>query len=476
MSTVLKLKSADSLYHRLNTDKFLINTIDIFNTTNKEVLDRIIMKNYSEDNLSLLPSCQCEKLKGENYINDVCPECNTTVVNGLDDAISFLLWLSQPDKVERFVSPIVLSFLLKRYKITKPQVSLIEYILLPNMKIDKKQQRQNQDKLDKLDHLLQKNGIAKGYNSFIQNFFKIIEILETEFIKQPRGKEGSEFLNFLLENKNNLFSSYLPFPNKMIFTMESNELGRYFDKSLVSPINVIRRLTGIDIRTMPASIKQARVARSLIDLARFFEDYMANKIFSKPGLIRQHITSERTHFTARSVIVSIAGPHAHDELHINWSGACTLLRPFILNQLYAQGFSYKEAINHLLYHNKIYSPVLDGIFKEIIAASGTGLKAFFNRNPSLHRGSIQTVRITKVKIDPLDPTFSMSTRIAAALNADYDGDEVNLYLLTTEKLLRNGKYLEPYNNILGMSGPNEFSNNLKMAKTVVTSISNWMNN
>ena len=475
MSTVLKLKSYDSLYHRLNTDKFLINTIDIFNTTNKEVLDNIIMKNYSEDNLSLLPTCQCENLKGTYYVGDICPKCNTTVVNGFDDAISFLLWLKQPDKVERFISPIVMSFLLKRYRITKPQVSLIEYILLPNMKIDKKQQRQNQDKLDKLDHLLQTNGIAKGYNSFVQNFFRIVEILETEFIKQPRGKEGSEFLNLLVENKNNIFSSYLPFPNKMIFTMESNELGRYFDKSLVSSINVIRRLTGIDIRTMPASIKQARIARSLIDLSRFYEDYMTDKIFSKPGLIRQHITSERTHFTARSVIVSIAGPHAHDELHINWSGACTLLRPCILNRLYARGFSYKEAVNHLLYHNKIYSPVLDEIFHEIIAASGTGLKAFLNRNPSLHRGSIQTVRITKIKTDPLDPTFSMSTRIAAAFNADYDGDELNLYLLTTEKLLRNAKYLEPYNNILGMSGPDDFSSNIKFAKTVVTSLSNFMN-
>lgn len=421
MSTALVLKGYDSLFHRLTTDKVLINSIDIFNTTNKEVLDNIIMKNYSEDNISLLPSCQCEHLKGSYYVGDVCPKCNTTVVSGLDDAISFLLWLKQPDKVERFISPIVMSFLLARYKITRPQVSLVEYILLPNLKIDKKQLRNNQDKLDKLDILLQRNNIAKGYNSFVQNFFKIIEILEKEFVKQPRGTEGSEFLNFLLENKNNIFSTHLPFPNKMIFTMESNELGRFFDKSLVSPINVIRRLTGIDIRTMPSSVKQARVARSLMDMSYFYKDYLDNKIFSKPGLVRQQITSERTHFTTRAVIVSIAGPHAHDELHICWSAACTFLRPFILNRLYARGYSYKEAVNHLLYHNRIYSPVIDEIFNEIIAASPGGLKCFFNRNPSLHRGSIQTVRITKIKTDVTDTTFSMSPRISPSFNADHDG-------------------------------------------------------
>jgi hypothetical protein len=479
MHTVLVLKSFDELFHRLMSEKFLINEIDIFNTQNKEMLDNFIMKNYSEDNLTLLPQCQMGHLpghlKGSYYLGDVCPLCKTTVTSSIDDAISFLLWLKQPQKVERFISPIVMAFLLRRYRITKPQVSLVEYIMLPNMKIDKKQQRQNQDKLDKLDYLLSRNNIAKGYNSFVQNFFKIIEILEAEFVKHPRSKDPLEFLNFLLKNRNEIFSSYLPFPNKMIFTMESNELGRYFDKSLVSPINVIRRLTGIDIRTLPASMKQARVARSLIDMAYFYEDYLSTKIFSKPGLIRQHVTSERTHFTARAVIVSIAGPHAHDEVHINWSGACTLLRPYILNRLYKRGYSYKNAVNFLLYHNRIYSPILDEIFQEIIAASPGGLKAFFNRNPSLHRGSIQTVRITKVKPDPLDPTFSMSDRIGPAFNSDHDGDEMNLYLLTTQKLYRTAKYLEPYNNILGLSGPDEFSNNIKFPKTIVSTLANWAN-
>ena len=62
MPTVLKTKSYDQLYHRLTSDKILINGIDIFNTETKDVLDSIILKNYSEDNLSLLPSCQCGEL------------------------------------------------------------------------------------------------------------------------------------------------------------------------------------------------------------------------------------------------------------------------------------------------------------------------------------------------------------------------------------------------------------------------------
>lgn len=474
MPTNLKLEGYDALYDRLATDKVLINDVDIFNAQTKEVIDSIIMRNYSEDNLSIIPSCQCGDLKGAYYVGDVCRVCNTRVVNSLDDPISFLVWVRKPQEVERFISPIVLAVLVNRYKMTKPNVPLISYILLPNFKIDRKQQKLNIHILERLEYLLEQNNIPRGYNSFIQNFFRIIEILETEFYKKKTPGEP-DFLEFLQSNKDNIFSNNLPFPNKMIFATESNELGRFIDKSLLQPINVIRRLTGIDLYTKPSSVKQLKVAKSLLDLAEFNTQYLKKVIFGKPGLIRQEISSARSHLTARAVIVSIAGIHNHDELHLCWSGACSLLRPFILNRLYSRGFSYKDASNFLLYHNQIYNPILDEIFKEIVAASGTGLLAFFSRNPSLHRGSIQLVRITKIKTDPMDKTFSMSDRIGPSFNSDHDGDEMNLYLITTDPVARNAHYMRPMHNILGLTGPNEFSNNIKFPKTLISTLANWMN-
>lgn len=420
MPVVLKLQSFDDIYNRLTSDKILINNVDIFNTENKELLDSIIMMNYSEDNLSIVPSCKCGELKGEYYVGDLCHKCSTTVVNSLDDAISFLLWAETPKDVERFISPMVMMILLNRYKITKPNIKLVEYIMIPNMKIDKKQQKGNLPILEKLDYILKQNGITRGYNSFVSNFFKIIEILETEFMKKTKPTDQL-FLDFMHANKDNIFSRYLPFPNRVIFATESNELGRFIDKSLLTPINVIRRLTGVDLYTKPSMVKQIKVAKSLIELSQFYDTYMNESIFKKPGLIRQQIDAARSHFTARAVIVSIAGVHDHDELHICWSVACSLLRPYILNCLYRRGYSYKQAINFLIYHNRIYHPLLDEIFQEIISASGNGLKALFNRNPSLHRGSIQAVRITKVKTDASDTTFGMSDRIGPSFNSDHDG-------------------------------------------------------
>lgn len=420
MPVILKLIQYDDLYNRLDTDKILLNTQDVFSTENREILDLLIMKNYSEDNLSIIPSCQCGELKGAYYVGDVCHMCHTTVTSSVDDNISFLLWLYKPQEVERFISPIVLSFLLERYKITKPNVPLIKYILFPNYVIDRKQQKKNLAQLEKLEFLLKHHNIKRGYNSFVQNFFAIIRLLEDNFVKHKPAKR-EVFIRFLQERQDKIFSNYLPFPNKIMFAMDTNELGKFIDKNLLNPINVIRRVTGIDLYTKPSAVKQLKVAKSLVDLAEFYKGYMKKNFFKKPGLIRKQIGSARPHFTGRAVVTSIPGPHAYDELHLPWSLSCTLFREHILNRLYVRGYSYKNAVNFLLYHNKIYHPTLDEIFREIIAAAGGGIKAMFNRNPSLHRGSIQTVRITTIKTRVTDNTFGVSYLIAKSFNMDFDG-------------------------------------------------------
>jgi len=308
-------------------------------------------------------------------------------------------------------------------------VSLIEHMLVPTYRVDTHHNKANRHHLERLDYLLAQHQIPKGYNSFVQNFFRVIELLETEFY--PKGKsDPRDFLSFLRDNEKVIFSNYLPFPNKVVFASETNELGQFFDKSLLlSPINVIRRLSGIDQRVKPSSVKQVKVAKSLIELGGFYENYFRRALFKKEALIRHHINSSRLHFTCRAVIVSIMGIHAHDELHLPWSVAVSLFRPFILRQLELRGYSYREQVRFVMRHNRVYHPLLDEIFKSFIASTERGIIALFNRNPSLHRGSIQRVVITRVKIDPLDTTFAMSDRIAPGFNADHDGKIVAVFKL-----------------------------------------------
>lgn len=424
----------DDIYNRLKSDKILLNHQDILNSESKATLDQLIMKNYSEDNISLIPSCSCGETTGTYYVGEICPTCNTAVTSGVDDDIAFLLWVEKPAGVMPFINTTILQILVDRYKITKPSVSLVKYLLLPNLPIDS-QNRKNYHILEKLEFILANKGIKRGYNSFIQNFFDIVEILEFNFGKAKKI-EKEEFVAWIRSLGNVIFSDHLPFPNRVVFAIDSNELGDFIDKSLLDPINAMRRLTGIDLYTKPSTVKQNKVAKSLLELSGFYFNYMHNSFFIKPALIRKHISSSRSHFTLRTVIVSIPGPHTYDEIYLPWSLSCTLFREHILGQLRKRGISYKKAVNHLLFHNKIFCPIINEIFNEIIACSGDGVRGMLNRNPSLHRGSIQAVRITRVKTDPDDNTLSMSYLIAKSFNADYDGR-----MLPSQNLLNCGKLL-----------------------------------
>lgn len=421
MPSALQLISYDDLYHRITSDKVLINQIDPLSAQNKELIDAMAMKNYAQDNLSLIPSCQCGCTTGTYYVGTVCHLCNTKVVNGLDDPISFLLWVQKPQGVELFISPAMMRILVLRYTIGRPKVSLIEHILIPTYRATMAKSMSNMMTIEKLDHLLETHKIPKGYNSFVQNFYRIIELLETEILYTKETTDFT-FMALLRENEKEIFSNYLPFPNKIVFASESNELGRFFDRALLSPINVIRRLSGIDLRTRPSAIKQVKVAKSLIEMGAFYEKYMKDYIFKKYGLVRQNIGSSRNHFTARAVIVSIQGAHRHDDLHLPWSVACTLFRPFLLNLLDKEGqMSYKEQVRFLTYHVRLHHPWIQQAFEKMIASTPGGIVALLSRNPLLHRGSIQRVCIVRIKNDPDDTTFSMSDRVGAGFNSDHDG-------------------------------------------------------
>lgn len=471
MAVSLRLKSFDEIFNKTTNDKFFLNHEDVFNQENKEKLDRLIMRNYNEDTLSLIPSCDCGDLKGGYYVGTRCDACGTLVTSSIDEGLNFVLWLEQPQGVQRFISPIVLAVLLDRYKITKPGVQLISYLLIPDLRIEVKS-KEKPPQLEKLDFLLAKEGISRGYNNIVSNFFKVIQILEDNYSKAKKV-EKEEFLSWLFANQNNIFSTYLPFPNKSIFAIDSNELGSFIDRKLIEPLNAIRRLTGIDVSNKSSISKQTKVAKSLIELAGFYPKYLETSFFKKPGLIRQHVSSTRSHFTLRAVVTSIPGPHDYDEIQLPWSASATLFRVHLLKGLRRRGFNYKKAVEHLHFHNRIYSPVLDEIFKEILAATPNGIEALLNRNPSLHRGSIQTVRITTIKPDTTDNTMGVSFLIARSFNMDYDGDQLNLTLILTKRAREQLENFLPHHSVLGFTGPNEFGDAIQYPKTVISTLSNW---
>lgn len=416
----MEFNSFDEIFNTTTSDKIIVNDINIFNNDYREMLNSLIVKNYTEDTISLIPSCQCGYTQGTYYIGEQCIKCNTVVMENIADSINYLIWAKRPETVEKFISPFVLSLLEeKKIKLNKVSIDLVKWLIQPSYRYSKHITPATELEIIILSFLKQ-HKIERTYNSFIINFDKIMIFMNEVHnkLEPKKSKVNNYFFSSILENKDKIFSEVLPFPNKVIFAYESNELGKFVDKSIMGPLNSIRRLSGIDSRTSTSLSKQTKVANSLYDLVTFYRGYLKNNIFSKPGLVRQHMLSTRAHFTARAVITNLTETHEYDEIHIPWAIGISLFREHILNKLNKRGFTYKQSISLLFAYTRIYNPLLDDVFKELIAESGNGIRVFFNRNPSLTRSSIQTCRITRVKPDIHDNTISLSILIAAGFNAD----------------------------------------------------------
>jgi len=55
-------------------------------------------------------------------------------------------------------------------------------------------------------------------------------------------------------------------------------------------------------------------------------------------------------------------------------------------------------------------------------------------------------------------------------------DSLNLSLALTKNVYDAMDNFEPHHNVLGLNGPNEFTSNLKLPKTIISTLSNFMNN
>ena len=173
----------------------------------------------------------------------------------------------------------------------------------------------------------------------------------------------------------------------------------------------------------------------------------------------------------------ITDKHEYDEIHIPWGVATSVFRYHILNKMLARGMckTVNEGIAFLNAHAKLYSPVLDGLFEELIAESPYGgIPCSLGRNPSLHRSSLQAVRITKIRKDPDIPTIGISILVVRGLNAVFDGDEINCMLFLDNLVTDEMKHLAPHKSVFDLNEPRQVSGNLAMPKPVVATVSNWL--
>ena len=164
---------------------------------------------------------------------------------------------------------------------------------------------------------------------------------------------------------------------------------------------------------------------------------LSDNLKSKQGLFRQNLLGKRVDYSGRSVIV--VGP----QLKLNQCGlpkhmALELFRPFVISKILQAELAFNIRGANKLIEERI--PEVWAILEEVIQ----GKYVLLNRAPTLHRLGIQAfnpilIEGNAIQVHPL---------VCQAFNADFDGDQMAVYVPLLDEAQNEAKELMAANKNL----------------------------
>jgi hypothetical protein len=497
MGVFQRIVDHDKLFHEhVSNEPIIVNDVVESSEADKRRFDEIIYTRYSSeiDSLNNLPACDCKELTGTPNLGLCCPNCNTVVTSPMDQKLEPLVWIRAPAGVNGLINPVIWTLLSEEFTVSG--FNIISWYCDTRYDPGVKE--------PKIMEKIKLFGFERGYNNFINNFDSIIGALfELRDFKpkKERGPDGvmgpqkeSELAILLRENRNKLFSKYLPVPNRSLLVIEETNLGVYVDPIIPMVIDAIRTLVGIDARPTGVKVKDGklseadlrihatsirtkenRTVRAIMCLANFFDDFYSTIIAKKEGILRKHVYATRCNWAGRAVIRSITDVHHYRELHLPWAIAVTMLRIHLINKLYKLDYTPNEAFSLLNAHIEKTHPLIRQLLNELIEESPyMGIPCVLQRNPSLERGSAQLMFITKVREDASIPTISMSILCVAGFNADFDGDSLNISLPLDRFITTYLENLAPHKSMFGLEKPRKVTKNPSIPSPIISTQSAWI--
>ena len=486
MGIHLSLVDFNRVFETLSVTPTIVNDLPAFTEQNLDLIHKTIYVRHTPDMLSNVPSCDCKKSKGEYRLGTHCPFCGTEVREVVAEQLETITWIRAPREVDALINPLVWTLLSERFSIGS--FNLIQYLTDTQYRIPENQ-------VGKFSPITDQLPFERGLNYFIRNFhhmegnpnepgIKDFLFSLNIFKSRVKGKATTDFLRKMLdENQDAIFARHIPIPHRSLLVVEDGTSGGvYLDEFTPKAINAVLTLAGIDTPSVKGELttslrlRESRAVRTVARLAEYYYYVCSKRLAKKEGIFRKHVFATRSHFSFRAVVASITEPHHHEHIYIPWGVATSVFQLHLTNKLYRLGFTPNESQDFLHRYATTYHPLLDFLFKELIAESPDprGIAATLNRPPSLKRGSIQAVFIARVKHPDEGQTVSMSILIVRPLNCDFDGDALQFTLALDGYISNALKNLAPYKNSFSLDNIRAISSALEHSKTVVGTTSNWM--
>lgn len=453
-----------------------LNDIDTSTDQGKQAFNRKLMMIYDQEKMPSIPRCDCGHLNDGKYHGDTCPVCHSLCLEEHERPMDLSLWVRAPAGVHALMIPLAWIIISKFTQVKGS--NMLDYLC---------------DSTLELDHTVpwvrefESRKVPRGLNNFYRNFDEIMEIVYVVGKMMGRSNAQRDELKYWIDqNRSKLFAEALPVPTRMAFAIEKNDYGKFADESVKMAVNGIRCIvdaddkTGLLVRSRALAKKESMCVSGISELAKYWCFFTGKIAGQKTGLWRQNVYGTRSHFTARGVIYSISDKHRYDDCHLPWSMAVQLFKLHIKAKLQRGSHEYRpmtplEQDKLIDYAVNNYHPLIDKIFDELLAeAPGGRISIILQRNPSLARGSAQLLGVSKITKDPAINGIALSLLILTAFNADFDGDELNVKLITDSAVMELLLPLAPHLGVMDLNVPRAVSSNIALPKPLISTLDHWM--
>lgn len=473
----LRLVDLERDYTVLISEHVILNSADIVTEQDQERVRKKLLKTVEGSALISHPSCSCGYYNKVFHEGRTCPYCSTVAQYQSEmTSLESKYWVAAPDGIRALINPAVWMLLRDQFSRVWGKVDLLAWIIDPRYKSKQPDHRY----LQKIRTL----GIERGWNNFVDNFDNIMEKLITAFVAEEDDRTSLRL--FLKENRQRIFTNYVPVPNSMCMILEQDGNHRKMLKSTQLMLQAINYILAAPRRPKdeewiaPTKLDVKRYEQSVVrftmKLYEFYDELIKEDLSKKEGLIRKDIMGHRCPQSARAVITIIKDPHELDEIHLPWTVGVTLYQAHIISKLINK-FHYTPmmAMRRVSNHQRVYDMLIHHIINELIEESpDLGLPVLAIRYPTLYRGSIQFMRVTKVKTDPTDRTISVPALCLKAMNGDFDGDELTIIALTNKFIADQFRCLALTESMLSFNGPRKITKNMSLPDGVLQTFNTYL--
>lgn len=349
--------------------------------------------------------CKCGSFKSRQFEGEICPICNTKV-EFRDSDINVTGWISLGNN--KIISPYYFNVLQGAIgKSVFPDIIYAKY----KITTDGRRVKPTEDDID-IKPSSPFAGI--GVDAFFENYENIL----TYFANMKKNK--AKTFELLLKQKDCVFVSHIPVASTLLRPQSITSDTFYFtsiDKIINTTFSLSENLKNcIDVE------KDYILQRLQTKVNKMWNIYF-EELNQKDGLIRGDMLGGSLNFTSRNVIVP--DPTLRDnEIDLSYH---TFLEVFKYKIIYyimklddiTLSKAYAIWKSSSTYNEKVYD-----IMQYIIKSED--VRVLINRNPTLNFYSMLLMKVRKIKPDGDDYALSVPLSILPGLNADFDGDILNL--------------------------------------------------